>query len=126
MKIKVSGLDEFLIEKFITFCCDPLGIYPELIRIETYDSALKNNSSGLCYQINLKEEYLIMVPTRDHGMTEIYDIIATELNNVKKIMSDSNSNNMTNEHIPAYVERWWENKNMNLVKKYVDILQSMV
>ena len=129
MKIEVVELDETLTEKFVTFCCDQMGIYPDLITVEGWDGPFKDGALGLCYEVNLKEEYLIMVATKGRNLTEIYNTIAHEMVHVKQFMINNLSKNICDMHKPIYEDRWWEKeasqKSMNLVKKYVDILYSM-
>jgi len=130
MKIEVVELDPVLTEKFVTFCCDQLGVYPDLITVEGWEEPFKDGALGLCYEVDLREEYLIMVSTKGRNITEIYNTIAHEMLHVKQFMKNNLSENITDEHKPVYNERWWEQeagkKSMNLVKKYVDILYSMV
>lgn len=129
MIIEVECLDPILTEKFVNFCCDQLGVYPDMIKIEGWPDTFKDGALGLCYEVNCKEEYLIMVATRGRTVTEIYNTIAHEMVHVKQFMKQNLSKNITKEHKPVYNERWWEveagEKSMNLVKKYVDILQCM-
>ena len=129
MQIDVVDLDETLTQKFVKFCCDQLGVYPDLIRIEGWDEPFKDGALGLCYEVDCREEYWIMVCTKGRNLTEIYNTIAHEMVHVKQFMTESLSEHITDEHKPVYNERWWEveagEKSLNLVKKYVDILYSM-
>lgn len=132
MKIEVFELDTTLTEKFISFCCDQLEVHPDLITVEGWDN-LKNDSAngalGLCFEVDFKQEYLIMVATKDRNLTEIYNTIAHEMIHVKQFMKQNLGKNMCEEHRPIYSERWWEveasENSVDLVKKYVDILYNM-
>lgn len=126
MNIEISDLDLTLTTNFIHFCCDELNIWPSLITVEGWDNTFLDGATGLCYEVNSKDEYLIMVSTTDRNTTEIYDTIAHEMIHVKQFMKDNLNKSLCKRHRPVYRERWWEKEaNQNsfeLVKKYVDIL----
>jgi hypothetical protein len=128
MNIEVSDLDVTLTENFINFCCDELNVFPSLITVEGWDNKFNDGATGLCYEVNFKDEYLIMVSKEGRNVTEIYDTIAHEMIHVKQFMK----NNLTKrleEYRPVYKERWWEieakENSFDLVKKYVDILMNV-
>jgi hypothetical protein len=129
MKIEITELDTTLTENFITFCCDELGVYPELITVEGWDEPFKDGALGLCYEVGTKEDYLIMVSKEGRTVTEIYDTIAHEMIHVKQFMLQNLSKNLCQESKPVYKERWWEaeakEKSFDLVKKYVNILTNL-
>jgi len=129
MKIEVSELDVTLTENFIQFCCNQLGVYPDLIAIEGWDEPFKDGALGLCYEVDAKQEYLIMVSKKDRNITEIYNTIAHEMIHVKQFMKQNLSVSASEEHKPIYSERWWEieasENSTDIVKKYVDKLYSM-
>jgi hypothetical protein len=130
MKVEVTELDETLTENFVRFCCDHMGIEPELITIEGWEEPFKDEALGLCYELDFKEDYLIMVQTKGRNTTEIYDTIAHELIHVKQFMIDNLSENLCKQHRPVYDKRWYEieakEKSFNLVQKYVDNLYNTV
>lgn len=129
MKLEVYNLDETLTEKFLSFCCDELNVYPDMITIEATDTPLRNNALGLCHEVEFKDEYYIIVYKGERNITEIFNTISHEMIHVKQFMNQNLSKRM-NEHMPIYEKRWWEKeaeeKSFNLVKKYVDILYAMV
>jgi hypothetical protein len=126
MNVEVSDLDVTLTTNFVNFCCDELNVFPSLITIEAWESSFLDGATGLCYEVNCKDEYLIMVSKSDRNITEIYDTIAHEMIHVKQFMKDNLNKSLCERHRPVYQERWWEleaNQNSyELVKKYVDIL----
>ena len=130
MKINVVELDESLTEDFIKFCCNELGIYPAEIQIEGWDDPFKDGALGLCYEVDCKEDFVIMVSTKDRTITEIYNTIAHEMIHVKQFMTQNLSKNLCQESKPIYGERWYEieagENSLNLVKKYVDNLYNTV
>ena len=129
MKVEVDCLDPILTENFVHFCCDQLRVHPDLIRVEGWDDPFKDGALGLCYEVDFKEEYLIMVATKGRTATEIYDTIAHEMVHVKQFVNQRLGKEIEQEK-PIYENRWWEKeaseKSFNLVKKYVDILENMV
>ena len=130
MIIEVYELDVSLTTNFVKFCCDELGVYPELITIEGWETPLKDGALGLCYEVDCKEDYVIMVSTKDRNTTEIYNTIAHEMIHVKQFMTQNLSENVCTENKPVYTERWYEieaeKNSFELVKKYVDILYNAV
>jgi hypothetical protein len=129
MNIEVIDLDVSLTENFVKFCCKELNVSPSLITIEGWDQDFPGESVGLCYEVNCKDEYLIMVSKADRNVTEIYDTIAHEMIHVKQFMKDDLEKVRLEEERPVYAERWYEieaaNKSYALVKKYVDILMQL-
>jgi hypothetical protein len=129
MKVEVTDLDPVLTEKFVTFCCEEMDIDPGLVYVEGWDTPLFNKATGLCYEVEHLEEYLIHVYTKDRNLTEIYNTLAHEMIHVKQFMKQDLGNVVT-QHKPIYTERWWEKEasvnSLQLVKKYVDILYEMV
>lgn len=129
MIIEVECLEPILTEQFVTFCCNQLRVYPDLIRVEGWDEPFKNGATGLCYEVDFKAEYIIMVSTKERTVTEIYDTIAHEMVHVKQFMKQKLSKEIEQEK-PIYEDRWWEKeayeKSFSLVKKYVDTLNSLV
>ena len=130
MKIEVIDLDVSLTENFIKFCCDELESYPDFITIEDKENLLKNGALGLCYEIDINTEYLIVVAKNGRNITEIYNTIAHEMIHIKQYMKQNLSQSAFKEYKPPYDKRWWEieakENSFNLVKKYVDNLYSMV
>ncbi|MDB9980591.1 hypothetical protein OAD61_00615 [bacterium] len=130
MKIEVTELDITLTENFIEFCCNQLGVYPDLIAVEGWDEPFRGGSLGLCYEVDFKQEYLIMVAKKGRNITEIYTTIAHEMIHVKQFMKENLSKIVIEKHKPIYSERWWEieaeEKSTDIVKKYVDKLYNMV
>lgn len=131
MKIEVYDLDENLTERFIKFCCNELNVYPDEVTVEGWDTPLQNNATGLCFEVNFKSEYLIMVYKKDRTATEIYDTVAHEMIHVKQfVMQNLDKQIQSGESMPIYEDRWWEKeaseKSFSLVKKYVDTLYNMV
>ena len=129
MIIEVTELDSSLTTNFINFCCDDLGVYPDLITVEGWDEPFKDGALGLCYEVDAKEDYLIMVSKQDRNITEIYNTIAHEMIHVKQFMTQNLSKNLCQEHKPVYKERWYEveadQNSFDMVKKYVDILKNI-
>ena len=129
MKIEVTDLDVSLTENFINFCCDDLGVYPDLITVEGWDEKFPSGATGLCYEVDFKEEYIIMVSKEGRNTTEIYDTIAHEMIHVKQFMINNLSKNLCQASRPHYTERWWEieakENSFDMVKKYVDILMNV-
>lgn len=129
MKIEITKLDITLTENFINFCCDELGVFPDNIAVEGWDQPFKDGALGQCYEVDAKEDYLIMVSKQGRNATEIYNTIAHEMIHVKQFMVQNLSKNLCQEHRPAYNERWLEieakENSFNLVKKYVDILTNL-
>jgi|TARA_B110000977_G_scaffold188227_1_gene256228 hypothetical protein len=129
MKIEVTHLDISLTTNFINFCCDDLGVYPDLITVEGWDEPFKDGATGLCYEVDAKEDYLIMVSKEGRNTTEIYDTIAHEMIHVKQFMINNLSKNLCQASRPHYTERWWEieakENSFDMVKKYVDILMNV-
>ena len=129
MIIEVVELDTSLTTNFINFCCDELAVYPELITIEGQDKSFKDGALGLCYEVNNKEDYLIMVSKEGRNATEIYNTIAHEMIHVKQFMIQNLSKNVCQESKPVYTNHPREieakEKSFNLVKKYVDILTNL-
>tara|TARA_R110000796_G_scaffold248956_1_gene376276 strand:- start:71 stop:463 length:393 start_codon:yes stop_codon:yes gene_type:complete len=129
MIIEVVELDHSLTTNFIKFCCDELAVYPELLTIEGWDEPFKDGSLGLCYEVDNKEDYLIMVSKEGRNITQIYNTIAHEMIHVKQFMVQNLSKNLCQESMPVYNDRWWEieakENSFNLVKKYVDILTNL-
>lgn len=130
MKIEVVELDHTLTENFINFCCDELGMYPEAISVEGWDEPFKDGALGLCYEVDFKYEYLIMVSKKGRTTTEIYNTIAHEMIHVKQFMLQNLSKDLCEPDRPIYKNRWWEaeanEKSVDIVKKYVDNLMNMV
>ena len=129
MKIEITELDSTLTTNFVNFCCDELSVYPELLTIEGWDQPFKDGALGLCYEVDNKEDYLIMVSKEGRNATEIYNTIAHEMIHVKQFMVQNLSKNLCQEHKPVYNDRWWEieakENSFDLVKKYVDILTNL-
>jgi hypothetical protein len=129
MKLEILGLENTLASKFINFCCDELSVYPDIITIEATDTPLRNGALGLCYEVEFKDEYYIIVYKGDRNITEIYNTISHEMIHVKQFMTQSLTQKIR-EHMPIYGERWWEKEakknSFGLVEKYVDILYDMV
>lgn len=130
MQIEVVDLDPVLTEKFVKFCCDEMRVYPDYITIEGWDEPLKNGATGLCYQVNYQEEFLIQVFKGTRNLTEVYDTVAHEMIHVKQFMTTQDLEaQLSSIHKPIYEERWWEKeaskKSFGLVKKYVDMLYDM-
>lgn len=130
MQIEVTELDITLTENFIEFCCDELDVYPDLIAVEGWDDPFKDGALGLCYEVDTKQEYLIMVAKKGRNITEIYTTIAHEMIHVKQFMKQNLSTIVSEEDKPVYEKRWWEieakEKSTDIVKKYVDNLYNMV
>ena len=130
MKIDVTELDVTLTENFVEFCCYELNVYPDLIVVEGWDEPFRGGSLGLCYEVDFKQEYLIMVSKKGRNITEIYNTIAHEMIHVKQFMKQNLSAAASEEHKPVYEVRWWEvearEKSADIVKKYVDKLYNMV
>lgn len=129
MKKEIFNLDETLTENYLEFCCDELSVYPDFITIEATDTPLKDGALGLCYEVEFKDEYYIIVYKGDRNITEIFDTISHEMIHVKQFMTQGLSQKIR-EHMPIYGERWWEKeakkKSFALVQKYVDNLYDMV
>lgn len=129
MKKEIFNLDETLTENYLEFCCDELSVYPDFITIEATDTPLKDGALGLCYEVEFKDEYYIIVYKGDRNITEIFDTISHEMIHVKQFMTQGLSQKIR-EHMPIYGERWWEKEakknSFALVQKYVDNLYDMV
>lgn len=129
MKIEVIELDVTLTENFIKFCCNQLGVYPDLITVEGWEDPFKDGALGLCYEVDFKQEYLIMVSKKGRNITEIYNTIAHEMIHVKQFMKQNLNKNISEADKPVYNKRWWEieaeEKSFDIVKKYVDTLYNM-
>lgn len=129
MKLEIFNLDETLTENYLEFCCDELSVYPDFITIEATDTPLKNGALGLCYEVEFKDEYYIIVYKGNRNITEIFDTISHEMIHVKQFMTQGLSQKIR-EHMPIYGERWWEKEakknSFALVQKYVDNLYDMV
>ena len=129
MNIEVTELDVTLTENFIKFCCKELNVYPDLISVEGWDEPFKDGALGLCYEVDFKQEYLIMVSKKGRNITEIYNTIAHEMIHVKQFMRENLSNAIIEGEKPIYAKRWWEveasEKSVDIVKKYVDTLYNM-
>jgi hypothetical protein len=110
MKINVVDLDVTLTENFIRFCCVELNTYPDMITIKGRDEPLKDNALGLCYEINCEHKYLITVSKQNRSITDIYTVLAEQMIQVKKFMTDDSTTETS----------------VNIVKKYVDNLYNVV
>jgi|TARA_B110000977_G_C11045477_1_gene480369 hypothetical protein len=129
MKIEVTELDTSLTTNFVNFCCDDLGVFPDFITVEGWDEPFNNGALGLCYEVDAKEDYLIMVSKEGRNVTQIYNTIAHEMIHVKQFMVQNLSKNLCQEHKPLYRDRWWEKEakenSFDMVKRYVDILMKI-
>jgi len=123
MNIKIQGLGEKLTQDFVYFCCKELDVQPDSIEIIGDDWAGEN--TGLCIDLDEKD-FLICVAVNDRNLTQIYTTIAHELVHIKQYMKQD-LGSLLNKDKPEYLDRWWEKeareKSLDLVKKFVDILE---
>ena len=123
MNIKIQGLDEKLTQDFVYFCCKELDVQPDSIEIVGDDWTGEN--TGLCIDLDEKD-FLICAAVNDRNLTQIYTTIAHELVHIKQYMKQD-LGSLLNKDKPEYLDRWWEKeareKSLDLVKKFVDILE---
>jgi len=109
---------EYLVDPFVRFLCDELGVLPREVTIVSQDI---DNGVGLCIDVE-PDEFLIFVKESGRRVDQVFVTIAHEMIHVKQYMTQELGRLLDEHKNVPYMERWWEKeayeKSVLLVEKF--------
>ena len=123
MNIFVNLPWQSLVEDFVRFTCNELGVTPNSLVVAKYEPV--DDTLGLCID-ETSEDFIILIHTENRNLGQIFVTLAHELIHVKQYMKENLGWFMDNRVDIPYMERWWEKeafeRSVPLLEKFTKTL----